>query len=30
MIGLFILKAIEDPELLNEIKQEFKMSSEGK
>lgn len=30
VIGLFILKAIEDPELLNEIKKEFKMSSEGK
>lgn len=30
VIGLFILKAIEDPELLKEIKEEFKKSIEGK
>jgi hypothetical protein len=30
VIRLFILKAIEDPNLLKEIKEEFKQSSEGK
>lgn len=30
VIGLFILKAIEDPELLKEMKEEFKKSIEGK
>ena len=30
VIGLFILKAIENPELLKGIKQEFKKSSEGR